>query len=139
MKDLSHQLQEEIAEKEIWQELTHKLQNVDLIHYTTDKRKLSEARVLDGAALIQLRDARLEKNTKKAVAGLARKLASGVSRSSRKVSLLAAKSAPTGPVGRRPTSKNIPLPETSQEETASPDTLRNSDSGSEIEEISDTE
>jgi len=90
MKDLGHQLEEEIAEKEIWQELTHKLQKVDLIHNTTDKRKLSEARVLDGAALIQLRDARLEKDTKKAVAGLARKLASGASRSSRMVSLLAA-------------------------------------------------
>jgi len=99
MKDLGHQLEEEIAEKEISQELTHKLQNVDLIHNTTDKRKLSEARVLDGAALMQWRDARLEKDTKKAVAGLARKLASGVSRCSRNVSLLAAKSAPTGPVG----------------------------------------
>jgi len=73
MKDLGHQLEEEIAEKEIWLELTHKLQKVDLIHNTTDKRKLSEAWVLDGAALVQLHNAQLEKDRKRSMAGLARK------------------------------------------------------------------
>ena len=139
MQDLGHQLEEEIAEKEIWQELTHKLQNVDLIHNTTDKRKLSAARVLDGAALIKLRDARLEKDTKKADAALARKAASGFPKSSRKASLPAAKPATTRPVRRRPSPINIPLPEASPEESTSPETIGNCHSGSEIEEISDKE
>jgi hypothetical protein len=64
LRDLGHQLEEQIAEKEIWQEITHRLQGVDVIYNATDKRKLSEARVLSGKDLMMLRDARLAKNEK---------------------------------------------------------------------------
>ena len=67
LSTLGHQLEEEIAEKEIWQELSHKLQNVDsTLFNATDRRKLSEARVLDAEELLKLRDARLEKDRKRA-------------------------------------------------------------------------
>ena len=82
MQNLGHQLEEKVAEKEIWQELTHKLRNVDLIHNTTNKRKLSAAHGLDGAVLIKLCDAPQEKDTQKADAALSRKVASGFPKSS---------------------------------------------------------
>ena len=65
MRSLDHQLEEEIASKELWRELTLKLQNSDKLYNATDRRKLNEAWVLDSAALIELRDARLEKDVKK--------------------------------------------------------------------------
>ena len=65
MSSLGHQLEEEIASKELWREMSLKLQNSDKLYNATDRRKLSEARVLDGAALMELRDARLAKDEKK--------------------------------------------------------------------------
>jgi len=72
MSSLGHQLEEEIASKELWREMSLKLQSSDKLYNATDRRKLSEARLLDGAALIELRDARLAKDEKKPV-----RLASG--------------------------------------------------------------
>ena len=65
MRSLGHQLEEEITSKELWRELTLKLQNSDKLYNATDRRKLSEARVLDTAALMELREAHLEKDVKK--------------------------------------------------------------------------
>ena len=67
MSSLGHQLEEEISSKELWREMSLKLQSSDNLYNTTDRRKLSEARVLDGAALMELRDARLAKYQKKPV------------------------------------------------------------------------
>jgi hypothetical protein len=64
LRDLGHQLEEEIAERNIWLQTTHRLQGVKTVFNATDRRKLSEARVLDGAELIKLRDARLVKDAK---------------------------------------------------------------------------
>jgi len=65
MSSLGHQLEEEIASKEVWREMSLKLQSSDKLYNATDRRKLSEAKVLDGAALMELRDARLVKDEKK--------------------------------------------------------------------------
>ncbi|RPB02246.1 hypothetical protein L873DRAFT_1762391, partial [Choiromyces venosus 120613-1] len=140
MTDLGHQLEEEIAEKEVWQELTHKLQNVDLIHNATGKRKLSEARVLDGAALIKLRDAQLEKDEKRAVMALSRKAASEVSGGPRKAiipSLPIAKPATASQVIQKTTRKKIHITEAINRIPKK--LVQDSGSGSEIEEISDEE
>jgi hypothetical protein len=64
LRNLGHQLEEEIAEKNIWQHATHQLQGVKALYNATDRRKLSEARVLNGAELIALRDRRLAKDKK---------------------------------------------------------------------------
>jgi len=65
MSSLGHQLEEEIASKELWRKLSQKLQTNDKLYNATDRRKLSEAHVLDGAALMELQDARLVKAKKK--------------------------------------------------------------------------
>lgn len=65
MSSLRHQLEEEIASKELWRELSQKLQTGDKHDNETDRRKLSEERVLGGEALMRLRDARIEKDEKK--------------------------------------------------------------------------
>jgi hypothetical protein len=72
MSELGHQLESEIAEKEIYQESYHRLQGTDAIYNTTDRRKLSVARVLNGAELLRLRDARLAKDAKKPCKGVKR-------------------------------------------------------------------
>ena len=64
LKDLGHQLEEEIAGRAIWQQMTHRLQGVEKVYNATDRRKLSEARVLNGLALESLRDIRLAKDAK---------------------------------------------------------------------------
>jgi len=64
MCSLGHQLEEQIASKKLWRELRLKLQNSVKLYNATDRRKLSEAQVLDGAALMELRDACLEKDVK---------------------------------------------------------------------------
>jgi len=65
LQELEHQLEAEIAEKELYIESNCRLQGTQKIFNTTDKRQLSVARVLDGTKLIQLRDARLAKHAKK--------------------------------------------------------------------------
>ena len=65
MSSLGHQLEEEIASQELWRELSQKLPTDDKLHNETDLSKLSEARVLDGEALMRLRDVRIEKDEKK--------------------------------------------------------------------------
>jgi len=65
MSSPGHQLEEEIASKRLWRELSQKLQTGDKLYNQTDQRKLSEARVLDGETLMRLRDARLAKDEKK--------------------------------------------------------------------------
>ena len=63
--ELGHQLEGEIAEKELYLELNSRLQGTQNIFNTTDKRQLSVARVLNGSELIRLRDALLAKDVKK--------------------------------------------------------------------------
>jgi len=65
MHSLGHQLEAEIASKEVLRELRLKLQDSDKLYNATDRGKLSVAPVLDGAALMELWDARLEKDVKK--------------------------------------------------------------------------
>ncbi|KAG0644718.1 hypothetical protein HOY80DRAFT_996724 [Tuber brumale] len=64
MHSLGHQLQDDIAAKGLRRELTLKLQSTDKLYNATDREKLSEACVVDGGALMALRDARLEKDKK---------------------------------------------------------------------------
>ena len=66
MRDLGHQLEEEIAHSELYREQTRKLQGLSHLENKTDRRLLSTARVLTGAALIELRDQRLAKDAKAA-------------------------------------------------------------------------
>lgn len=75
LRDLGHQLEEHIAEKEIWRDMSHRLQGVDKIYNATDRRKLSEARALGGKDLRLLRDACLEKDEKSAAKRAGRKTA----------------------------------------------------------------
>lgn len=56
MRELGHQLETEIAQGELYREQSRRLQGLDQIYNQTDTRKLSEARILDGATLIDLRD-----------------------------------------------------------------------------------
>ena len=65
LRELGHQLEAEIAEKELYIESNRRLQGKQNIFNTTDKRQLSVARVLNGTELIRLRDARLAKDAKK--------------------------------------------------------------------------
>ena len=65
MNSLGYQLEEEIASKELWQEQCYKLQKSKKLYNNTDRRKLSEARVLGGAELISLQDVQREKDKKK--------------------------------------------------------------------------
>ncbi|KAG0639057.1 hypothetical protein HOY80DRAFT_1046257 [Tuber brumale] len=65
LRDLRHQLETEIAEKELYLETNQHLQGTASLYNTTDKRQLSVARVLDGAELIRLPDVRIEKDNKK--------------------------------------------------------------------------
>jgi len=51
---LGHQLEEEIASKELWQEHWYKLQKSKKLYNNTDRRKLSETQVLGRAELIHL-------------------------------------------------------------------------------------
>ena len=67
MSSLGHELEEEIASKELWRELSQKLQTGDKLYNETDRRKLSEERVVGGEALMRLRDAGIEKDEKKKV------------------------------------------------------------------------
>jgi len=64
MRELGHQLETEIAHRELYQEQSKKLQGIDPIYNKTDRRKLTEARIITGADLMRLRDIRLEKDTK---------------------------------------------------------------------------
>ncbi|KAG0127735.1 hypothetical protein HOY82DRAFT_613044 [Tuber indicum] len=64
MRELGHQLETEIAQRELYQELSKKLQGIDPIYNKTDRWKLTEARIITGADLMRLRDIRLEKDTK---------------------------------------------------------------------------
>ena len=65
MRELGQQLEEEIAFKELSRELRNKLQTGDRLYNQTDRRKLSEASVLDGTALMKLWDARIATDEKK--------------------------------------------------------------------------
>ena len=65
LRDLGHQLETEIAEKDLYLETNQGLQGTACLYNTTDKRQLSVARVLDGAELIRLRDAHIEKDNNK--------------------------------------------------------------------------
>ena len=67
LRELGHQLETAIAEKELYQESNRHLQGTSKLFNTTDRRQLSLARVLNGAELIRLSDARLTKDAKKAL------------------------------------------------------------------------
>ena len=67
LRELGHQLETAIAEKELYQESNRHLQGTSKLFNTTDRRQLSVARVLNGAELMRLRDARLTKDAKKAL------------------------------------------------------------------------
>ncbi|KAG0641070.1 hypothetical protein HOY80DRAFT_1114768, partial [Tuber brumale] len=60
-----HQLEEVIGSKELRREQSLRLQSSDKFNNTTHWRKLSEAGVLDGAALIKLRDTHITKDVQK--------------------------------------------------------------------------
>ena len=65
MGSLGHHLEEEIASKELWLELSQKLRTGDKLYNETNRRKLSEARVLDRESRMRLRDEHIEKDEKK--------------------------------------------------------------------------
>jgi len=65
MWELGQQLEAEIGSKELSRELSNKLQTGDRLYNQTDRRKLSEASLLDGAALMKLWDARIATDEKK--------------------------------------------------------------------------
>jgi len=65
MWELGQQLEEEIGSKELLRELSNKLQTGDRLYNQTNRRKLSEASVLDGAALMKPWDARSATDEKK--------------------------------------------------------------------------
>ena len=67
LPELSHQLETAIAEEELYQESNRHLQGTSKLFNTTDRLQLSVARVLNGAELMRLRDARLTKDAKKAL------------------------------------------------------------------------
>jgi len=54
ISSLGHHLEEEMASKEHLQELSLKLKNSDKLYNARDRRKLSEAGVLDGRTLMEL-------------------------------------------------------------------------------------
>ncbi|KAG0639922.1 hypothetical protein HOY80DRAFT_1043405 [Tuber brumale] len=64
MRELGHQLETEIAQQELYQEQSKKLQGIVPIYNKTDRRKLTEARIITGADLMRLHDIRLEKDIK---------------------------------------------------------------------------
>jgi len=73
MRELGHQLEEELAANELSGEHCNKVQRGDKLYNQTDMTRLSEVRVLDNMALIKVRDARIEKDEKKKKArGLAK-------------------------------------------------------------------
>ena len=65
LRELGHQLETEVAQRELYQEHSRRLQQAAPLKNKTDRRKLSEARILSGAQLIELRDARLTKDAEK--------------------------------------------------------------------------
>ena len=65
LRELGHQLETEVAQRELYQEQSRRLQQAAPLKNQTDRRKLSEARILSGAQLIELRDARLTKDAEK--------------------------------------------------------------------------
>jgi len=65
LRDLGHQLETEIAEKDLYLETNQHLQGTASLYNTTDKRQLSVARVLDEEELIRLRNAPIEMHNKK--------------------------------------------------------------------------
>jgi len=65
LRELGHELETVIAEKEVYQESNQHLQGTSKLFNTTDRRQLSVARVLNGAELIRLRDTPLTKDSKK--------------------------------------------------------------------------
>jgi len=67
LREFGHQLETVIVEKEVYQESNRHLQGTSKLFNTTDRRQLSVARVLNGAELIRLPDARLTKDAKKAL------------------------------------------------------------------------
>jgi len=52
MSSLGYQLEEEIASREWWRELSQKHQTGDKHYNETDRRRLSEARLVDGETLM---------------------------------------------------------------------------------------
>ena len=65
LPELGHQLETAIAEKKLYQESNRHLQGTSKLINTTNRRQLSVARVLNGAELMRLRDARLTKDAKR--------------------------------------------------------------------------
>ncbi|KAG0132708.1 hypothetical protein HOY82DRAFT_605993 [Tuber indicum] len=65
-RSLGHQLEEEIASKELWQEHSYTLQTSKKLYNNTDRRKLSVARDRGGDKLLNLPDACLDKDRKQA-------------------------------------------------------------------------
>ena len=67
LRELGHQSETEVAQRELYQKHSRRLQQAAPLKNKTDRRKLSEARILSGAQLIELRDAqaRLTKDAEK--------------------------------------------------------------------------
>jgi len=70
MRELGHQLEEEIPSNKLWHELSNKLPTGDRLYNQTVQRKLSEASLLDSAAIMKLGDARIATDEKKKKARL---------------------------------------------------------------------
>ena len=75
LPELGHQLETEVAQRELYQEQSRRLQQVAPLNNQTDRRKLSEGHILSQAQLVELQDARLTKDTEKG-----QKLPKGVSK-----------------------------------------------------------
>jgi len=67
LRELGHQLETVIAEKEVYQQSNRHLQGTSKLFNTTDRWQLSVARVVNGAELTRLHDPRLTKDAKKAL------------------------------------------------------------------------
>jgi len=62
MRELGDQFEEEIASKEVWRELSNRLQRRDKLYNYRDRRKLSHVNGLHGMALMKLRDGRIKQD-----------------------------------------------------------------------------
>lgn len=105
MRDLGHQLETTIAERDLYKDETRKLQGVNPIYNQVDGRKLSEARFLSAATLMELRDKRLRKDALKAAKGGRKKLSS----SSKDTSAAQQKKPPRTPISREVIINNTPM------------------------------
>jgi len=81
LREPGHQLETEVAQRELFQELSYRLRRAAPLKNYTNSRKLSEARILSGVQLIDLRDARLKKD-----AGKGHKLPKGTLKTKRVLS-----------------------------------------------------